>query len=83
MTEKPTNRANKPTGSLTPTTRRRTPSHDEISERAYFIHLEGEAISSETGCVRSASWRRPDHPARGSLVAAGVALRGMRASSRC
>ena len=43
MTEKPakpTKRANKPTGSRKPTTRRREPSHDEISERAYFIHLE-------------------------------------------
>src|ERR1700681_4276321 len=43
MTEKPTEptkRANKPTGSRKPTTRRRKPSHDEISERAYFIHLE-------------------------------------------
>ena len=40
MTEKSTKRANKPTGSRKPTTRRRKPSHDEISERAYFIHLE-------------------------------------------
>ena len=43
MTEKsskPTKRAPKPTGSRKPTTRRRKPSHDEISERAYFIHIE-------------------------------------------
>ena len=39
MTEKPT-KPTKPTGSRKPTTRRRKPSHDEISERAYFIHLE-------------------------------------------
>jgi hypothetical protein len=37
---KPTKPANKPTGSRKPTTRRRKLSHDEISERAYFIHLE-------------------------------------------
>jgi len=36
MTEKPA----KPAGARKPTTRRRKPSHNEISERAYFIHLE-------------------------------------------
>jgi hypothetical protein len=43
MTEKPTKstkRATKPSGSRRPTTRRRKPSHEEICERAYFIHLE-------------------------------------------
>jgi len=43
MTEKPTKptkRANTPTGSRKPTTRRRKRGHDEIAERAYFIYLE-------------------------------------------
>ena len=45
MVEKPAKSADKPTDK--PTARRkpaaepRTPNHDEISERAYFIHLEG------------------------------------------
>ncbi len=42
MTEKPAKPAKpaRPAGSRKPTTRRRKPSHNEISERAYFIHLE-------------------------------------------
>jgi len=55
MTEKSAKPA-KPAGSRKPTTRRRKPSHNEISERAYFIHVErAKAITSETGCVPSAS----------------------------
>ena len=32
--------AGKTTRARRPNTKRRTPSHDEISKRAYFIHLE-------------------------------------------
>jgi Protein of unknown function (DUF2934) len=44
MTENPA----QPTSSSKPKTRRRKPSHAEISERAYFIHLE-EGDSDEFG----------------------------------
>ena len=42
MTEQPAKSARpaKPAGSRRPTTRPRKPSHDEISERAYYFHLE-------------------------------------------
>jgi Protein of unknown function (DUF2934) len=42
MTEKPAQSAKpvKPAVSHRPRARRRKPSHDEISERAYFIHVE-------------------------------------------
>ncbi len=40
MTQKPAKPANKSTNSPKPKTRRRKPSHGEISVRAYFIHLE-------------------------------------------
>jgi hypothetical protein len=56
MTEKPAKPATeKPTSPRKPKTRPRKPNQGEISKRAYFIHLEeGEAMSSGTGCVRSA-----------------------------
>jgi hypothetical protein len=47
MTEKTTKplrrrvRATKPKAASRTATKRRRPSHAEISERAYFIHLEG------------------------------------------
>ena len=40
MTEKPAKPTNKPTSSPRPKTPRREPSHGEISEHAYFIHLD-------------------------------------------
>ena len=57
MTEKPAKAAkpaaSKPAGSRKPKTTRRKPDQDEISSRAYFIHLEeGGGISSQTGCAR-------------------------------
>jgi hypothetical protein len=40
---KPTKSADRPVRSRPPRARRRTPSHVEIAQRAYFIHLqEGE-----------------------------------------
>ena len=38
---KPTKSTDRPASPRTPRTRRRKPSHGEIAERAYFIHLEG------------------------------------------
>ena len=47
--------ASKPAGSRKPkTTRRRKPDQDEISTRAYFIHLE------EAGCDQLANWLRAE-----------------------
>jgi DUF2934 family protein len=46
--------AEKPTVSRKRTMRRRTPSHDEIAERAYFIHLE------EGGCDELGNWLRAE-----------------------
>ena len=41
---KPTKSADRPVRSRPPRARRRTPSHVEIAEHAYFIHLQdGEA----------------------------------------
>ena len=41
---KPTKSADQPASSRRPRTRRRKPSHGEIAERAYFMHLkEGES----------------------------------------
>jgi len=37
---KPTKSTDRPASPRTPRTRRRKPSHGEIAERAYFIHLE-------------------------------------------
>jgi hypothetical protein len=45
--DKPIKAADKPTAS-------RTPSHDEIAERAYFIHLE------EGGCNELENWLRAE-----------------------
>jgi len=56
MTQKPvklTKSADRPASSR-PRTRRRKPSHREIAERAYFIHLEdGE-------CDQVANWLRAE-----------------------
>ena len=38
---KPTKSTDRPASSRPARTRRRKPSHGEIAERAYFIHLEG------------------------------------------
>ena len=57
MTQKPAQPAqpaNKPAGSPKPKTRRRKPSHGEISERAYFIHVE------EGGCDEFGNWLRAE-----------------------
>ena len=41
---KPTKSTDRPASSRPPRTRRRKPSHGQIAERAYFIHLdEGES----------------------------------------
>ena len=40
MTVKPTKSADPPASSRRARTRRRTPSHGEIAERAYLIHVE-------------------------------------------
>ena len=64
MTEKPAKRAqpaaSKPAVSRKPKTRRHKPDQDEISSRAYFIHLE------EGGGDQLANWLR----AEGELTAA-------------
>jgi hypothetical protein len=55
MTEKPAKpAASKPAGSGKPKTRRRKPDQDEISTRAYFIHLE------EGGGNQLANWLRAE-----------------------
>ncbi len=41
MTERPAKPATKRATSRKPKAKPRTPDHREISERAYFIHLEG------------------------------------------
>ena len=46
--------ASKPAGSRKPKTRRRKPDQDEISTRAYFIHLE------EGGGDQLANWVRAE-----------------------
>jgi hypothetical protein len=46
--------ADKPTASRKRTPRRGKPSHDEIAERAYFIHLEAD------GCDELESWLRAE-----------------------
>ena len=46
--------ADKPTASRTRVTRQHKPSHDEIAERAYFIHLE------EGGCYELENWLRAE-----------------------
>jgi hypothetical protein len=45
---KPAKPAEKVTVSRARTARRRTPHHDEIAERAYFIHLE-ERMTDDVG----------------------------------
>jgi hypothetical protein len=55
MTEKPAKpAASKPTRSRRPSTRRRKPDQDEISTRAYFIHLE------EGGSDQLGNWLRAE-----------------------
>ena len=58
MTEKPAKAAkpaaSKPAGSRKPKTTRRKPDQDEISTRAYFIHLE------EGGGDQLANWLRAE-----------------------
>jgi Protein of unknown function (DUF2934) len=56
MTEKPAKSARpaKPAVSRKPRVSRRKPSHDEISERAYFIHLE------EGECDQFGNWLRAE-----------------------
>ena len=51
---KPAKPADKPAVSRKRATRRRTPSHNEIAERAYFIHLE------EGGCDELGNWLRAE-----------------------
>jgi hypothetical protein len=52
---KPANKpANKPASSSKPKTRRRKPGHGEISERAYFIHLD------EGDCDEFGNWLRAE-----------------------
>ena len=55
MTEKPTKTARKRPAARKPATRRRTPTHREISVRAYFIHLE------EPGSDQLRNWLRAEH----------------------
>ena len=47
--------ASKPTSSRKPNTRRRKPDQGEISKRASSTSKRAYAMSSETGCARSAS----------------------------
>jgi Protein of unknown function (DUF2934) len=58
MTEKPAKAAkpaaSKPAGSRKPETTRRKPDQDEISTRAYFIHLE------QGGGDQLANWLRAE-----------------------
>jgi Protein of unknown function (DUF2934) len=57
MTERPAKPARKPgqpAGARKPTARRRKPSHEQISERAYFIHLE------EGECDQFGNWLRAE-----------------------
>jgi flagellar motility protein MotE (MotC chaperone) len=44
----PAKSAEKPAATRTPTRRRRTPAHDTIAERAYFIQIE-EGTDDEVG----------------------------------
>jgi hypothetical protein len=54
MTEKPANPAKKRVSARKPRTTRRKPSPGEISERAYFIHIE------EGGCDELGNWLRAE-----------------------
>ena len=59
----PVEPATPPPTSRAPRTDWRTPSHDEISERAYFIALEedgGDEVANWLRAEPSASWRRLD-----------------------
>jgi len=51
---KPAKSADKSTASRKRATRQRKPSHAEIAERAYFIHLE------EGGCDQLGDWLRAE-----------------------
>jgi len=51
---KPAKSADKPTASRKRVTRQHKPSHDEIAERAYFIHLE------EGGSYELENWLRAE-----------------------
>ncbi len=53
MTEKPAKPASKRVRSSKPKTRRRKPDHGEISERAYFIHLEEGAYDELENWLRA------------------------------
>ena len=50
MTEKPA--PSKPTSSRKPSARRRKPDQDEISKRAYFIHVEEGGSDQLTAALR-------------------------------
>jgi hypothetical protein len=54
MTEKPAKPAAKRAPTRKPRTRRHKPSHDEISVRAYFIHLE------QPGSDQLGNWLRAE-----------------------
>ncbi len=55
MTQKPAKLApSKPASSRKPSTRRRKPDRDQISKRAYFIHLE------EGGSDQLGNWLRAE-----------------------
>ena len=54
MTEKPASKTGQPAGARKPKTRQHKPSHEEISERAYFIDLE------EGECDQFGNWLRAE-----------------------
>ena len=54
MTEKPDKPAKKGISAPKPKTKRRKPNPREISERAYFIHIE------EGGCDELGNWLRAE-----------------------
>jgi hypothetical protein len=50
---KPTKSTNRPASSRPPRTRRREPSHSEIAERAYLIHLEEDESDQLANWLRA------------------------------
>ena len=54
MTDKPARPASKRAGTRAAKTKTREPDHGEISERAYFIHLQ------EGGCDELSNWLRAE-----------------------
>ena len=54
MAADPTRAAKKQASSRKPKTKPRPPDHDEIAERAYFIHLE------QGNCDELANWLRAE-----------------------